>query len=501
MADNDNVVAFIDTLTQVLVARKEWLEKEELPKLKDELRNYHTSFASLYNIYLKKKLIDEDPYKQDNKISELEIPDSSAFNEAKKREQLSIRLSNFDNQLDFLVNFYQLNIDFLNLDRLKRIVGLVRYIDWLSLTPDNPSVITKAVAEVSISSKSGVDAITLSIISESLSRLNKSTTATVGIVKNLNVYYREAYKLGIRQNITKSMAPNEATAENIRKKLPSAIPGSPFYKELVDEVLKEDYSSSGSDLRDAVLNTLKVKSEKPKAAKPAVNFKNILLDGIQIIGGSSNSLNEILVKLEENQAVIESRKKGFLETIKELIRQITHAAPEEVIYTIEHMDATKGIPVKEKLNYHQFIEELGKKSRILASFVRGPAYQKMSAMTEEQIIGYLDRNIKEMQNYHKTLSALDEFFKKHVVEEDRSKIKGIKPELSALKNSYVKANQMRYDYTAQKEEEEQLKRLGVSPDLAAAAMAEEAKSTPAPSAVPPGPPPAPKPQGAPAPHK
>jgi hypothetical protein len=61
------------------------------------------------------------------------------------------------------------------------------------------------------------------------------------------------------------------------------------------------------------------------------------------------------------------------------------------------------------------------------------------------------------------LSALDEFFKSKVAAENRERIKGIKPELSALKNSYVKANQLRYEYSAQKEEEEQLKRLGVSP--------------------------------------
>jgi hypothetical protein len=159
---------YVETLQQVLASRKEWLEKEEMDKLKDELRNFHSSYASLYNIYLKKKIIDEDPYKQETKISELEVPDGSPFNEAKRIEQLSIRLANFDNQLDFLVNFYQLGIDFLNLDRIKRIVGLIRYIDWVSLSPDSQSLMTKAVSEISNSSKSGVDPITLSIIGESL---------------------------------------------------------------------------------------------------------------------------------------------------------------------------------------------------------------------------------------------------------------------------------------------------------------------------------------------
>jgi len=462
MAETEQV-NYTEALQQVLIARKDWLEKEELGKLKDDLRSFHTSFASLYNIYLKKKLIDEDPYKQETKISELEVPETSAFVEAKRIEQLSIRLSNYDSQLDFLVNFYQLSIDFLNLDRIKRIVGLVRYVDWVALSPDSQSVMTKAVAELSLQSKSGVDTITLSIIGESLSRLAKTTGTIMSILKDLSAYYREYYKLELRQKVTQSMQANEASMDNIRKKMQSAMPGSPYYKELIDELIKEDYTKAGADMRQAILNSLKVAEEKPKAAKAAVNFKNILLDGIQVIGGAGACLVEIGTKLDENQVVMESHKKSLLEAIKQLIRQITNAEPEEVIYIVEYLDTAKGVPVKEKVLFHQLRDEMNKKAKILNSFVRGPAYQKLSAMAEDQIIGYLERNIKDVQTYHRTLSALDEFFKARVDADDRNKIKGIKPELSTLKNSIVRANQLRHEYSASKEEEDQLRRLGINP--------------------------------------
>ncbi|MCL2243520.1 MAG: hypothetical protein FWC03_03515 [Treponema sp.] len=463
MAETEQTGNYVEVLEKTLNERGDWIEKEELGNLKDELRTFQSSYASLYNIFLKKKLLNEDPYKQETKISELVVPDSSGFNEAKKLEQLSIRLSNYDSQLDFLVNFYQLGVDYLNLDRIKRIVGLVRYVDWTSLTPDSTNIMTGPVAQLSINSKAGVDAITLSVIGESLSKLSKLTAPIMTILKNLNIYYRESYKLGIRQKVTQSMSANEATLENIRKKVSSAMPGSPFYKELIDEIIKEDYSSSGSDLREAIINTLKVPQAKAKAVKPQVNFKNILLDGIQVIGGAGAILNEIGAKLDENESVLQNRKKNLMEKIKELIRQITNAPPEEVVYIIEFIDASKGLPAKEKVQFHQLRDEMNKKAKILCSFVRGPAYQKLSAMTEEQIISYLERNIKDVQSYHKTLNALDDYFKANVVPEDKDKIKGIKPELSAMKNSFVKANQLRYEYSAQKEEDEQFKRLGVSP--------------------------------------
>jgi len=464
MAETD-ITNYIDTLQQVLIARKDWMERTELGKLKDELRTFQSSFASLYNIYLKKKLIDEDPYKQETKISELEVPESGPFNEAKRIEQLSVRLSNFDSQLDFLVNFYQLGVDFLNLERVKRIVGLVRYIDWVSFTPDSQSLMTKAVADMTNQSKQGVDSLTLSIIGEGLTRLSKTTVSVMNALKDLNAYYRENYKLNIRQNVTQSMSAAEATLENIRKKMPSAMPGTSFYKELIEEIIKEDYSKSGTDLRDTILNSLKAPDEKPKAVKAPVNYKNILLDGIQAIGGASTPLNEICAKFDENQTILESHKKGFFEMLKELIRQITNAEPNEVIYSLEYIDPTKGIPVKESVNYFRFREDLEKKIKILTSFMRGSAYNKLTAMTEDQIIGYLEKNIRDIQSLHKTLGALDDFFKSSVSAEDREKIKGIKPELSALKNSFVKANQLRHEYSAQKEEEEQMKRLGLNPAI------------------------------------
>jgi hypothetical protein len=462
MAGTD-LSSYIQSLQQVLVDRKELLERSEMGKLKENLRTFHSSFASLYNIFLKKKLIDEDPYKQETKISELEVPDASPYQEAKRIEQLTIRLSNYDNQLDFLVNFYQLGMDFLNLERIKRIVGIIRYIDWSGFSPDSQYLMTKVTAEMTNQAKMGVDSLTLSIIAESMSKLSKMTTAAMATLKMLNTYYRESYKLSVRQNITQNMSAGEANADNIKKKFSSAMSGTPFYKELIDEIIKEDYTGQGPDLKETILNVLKVPVEKTKDGKPPVNYKLILLDGIQVIGGASNIFNEIAVKLDENKTVLENRKKSFLQMIKELIRQITNAEPDEVIYDTEYMDKAKGIMVKERVNFFHFRDDMDKKSKILASFVRGPAYNKLAAMTEEQVIGYLDRNIRDVQTFHKTMNALDDFFKGNAVKEDREKLKGIKPELSALKNIIVKANQLRYEYSAQKEEEDQMKRLGITP--------------------------------------
>ena len=94
--------------------------------------------------------------------------------------------------------------------------------------------------------------------------------------------------------------------------------------------------------------------------------------------------------------------------------------------------------------------------------LRGTAVKKLEGMNEEHLIELLQRNMKDVLNLHKTLNGLDDYFKNAADKDTRPKIKGIKPELSALKNTITKANEKLQDYNAQKEEAEQFKNLGIN---------------------------------------
>jgi hypothetical protein len=452
-------------LGEALNARAEWLDKSELPKLKEELRAYHTGFASLYNLYLKKGLIHEDPYKQDTKIGELEIPNASPFSESERMEQLTQRLAGYDNQLDFLVNFYRFGAEFLTLDRIKRILGLVRYIDWVHLSPDSQSPITKAVAEMTNQVKVGTDPLTMSVISEALSHLNKSYNPIMGYIKLLTDFQREAYKLELR-DVTAGMSQSEAAnLPQLRKKLAQKKPGLPFYSDLAEELLKEDYSSEGPSLKEEVLKKLRVADNKPKTVKVQISFKSILIEGIQGLGGTAQTFMDILGKMDENQALIENKKKSFLAKLKKLLQQMLNREPDPVIYDVEYMDPIKNVLVDERVNFTAFRGDLERKVRTLTPIAaRGSAASKLESMQEEQLVGFLERNIREVQSMHKILTALDEFFKAEVDKSDREKVRGIKPELGTIKNAILRANSKRHEYSAQKEEEEQLQRLGVKPE-------------------------------------
>jgi hypothetical protein len=464
MAENNK--DYRQTLAEALETRAEWLEKSELAKLKEELRNYHIGFASLYNVYLKKGLIHEDPYKQEAKIGELETPSSDSFTEAEKLDQLTLRLSAYDNQLDFLVNFYQFSVEFLNLDRIKRIVGLVKYIDWVHLSPDSQSPVTKAVAEMTNQIKIGTDPMTMSVISESLSHLNKAYGPIMGYLKVLSDYQREIYKLDLRNSVTSAMAPAEAAQlPQIKKKFAQVNQGRPFYAELAEDVIKEDYSKEGPALRENVLKSLQVVEVKPKTVKAPVSFKSILLEGVQSLGSSAATFSEVAIKLDENEVLLDNKKKNFWDKMRKFMQQVFNKEPDPVVYEVEYIDQIKGVPIREKVNFFNFRSELDRKIKTFNNIaLQGGGMAKLEAMQEEQLMGFLDRNIREAQSLHKILSVLDEFFKTEVDRTDREKVKGIKPELAAIKNAIIRANSKRHEYNARKEEEEQLKRLGVNPD-------------------------------------
>ncbi|MDR3276469.1 MAG: hypothetical protein LBT11_04555 [Treponema sp.] len=456
MADTNELLDYRNKLKELLDLKREMLEKTELPQLREEFRAFHNSFNSLYKLLLKRGLIDMDPYKAEARISKIEVPDASSFPDTEKADQLSIRLAQFDNQLDFLVNFYQFNLDQLTLDQIQQMLGLVQYIDWVHFIPDiKAGCMTMFTAEIVNQSRGMVDQFSLSIITEALSCLQKSSATILRILNHLSDYSREAWKEDLREQVLSDMFRQESSL--VKKLFAVNMPGRPFFQNLADEVLREADSIGGEALRTQALKRLEqaMAEDQPKDHTPKVVFKTLLIEGLHAIGGVYFSLTEIAPKLDENAAILEERKKSFWERVREFFRRLLNKPPEPVVYEVEYMDANRGIKVQEKINFTEF--RSGFESRI-ASLQNvsssGAAAARFADAEEDVLVGILERNIQEVQSIHKILSILDEYFKAAAPKESRSKVRGIKPELAVVKNGLVRANQRRYEYSSRTEEAE-----------------------------------------------
>ncbi|AEJ20229.1 hypothetical protein [Gracilinema caldarium] len=466
-----DALQFQNDLAEALEQRKLWLDRNLLPKLKDEFSIFKASFGSLYQLLLRKGLVQEDPYKNDIKIGELQVPSESPFTESERIEQMSIRLSNFDSQIDFLVTFYQFSVEFLNMERLKRVAGIVKYINWLQFSVNSQYINTRSLAEIVNLAKGGNDQLGTGLIVDSLQRLESSSKNILKILKDITDFHRQNYKLEARLRFFDTLPldrnsvfiKKEETMQLIKRKFAETMSDRPFYPELFEELLKENYSAEGVSLKNDILKQLAIPEDNKEKKKTDISSRPMLIEALRGLNGLSFILTDTLSKLDENKLILDSEQNGFWQKVRQIILKMLNKDSEEVFYEIEYLDPVLGTTQSEKLNFRQFKMDLIRKARSLASLSsRNSAFMtKLENASEDQLFSILSKNIEELQKIHRTLTALDEFFKSEVSKENREKIRGIKPELSSIKNTIVKANQKRHEYIAQKEEQEQLKKLGI----------------------------------------
>ncbi len=462
-------------LEEKLLAKAETLDRVELPKLKEAFKLFQTAFQGIHTVLLRKGVIQKDPYKFDLKISEVQTPPESPFAESEKNEQISVRLSQFDSYLDFLNGYYQFSVDFLTMGRVKRLINFTKYFNFLQFSETSNQLNTRCFAEVVGLVRKGTDPLSTGILGEGLLSLEKTSREIFQILKSLTLYHKERYKLDIRQlalagltlDRERVITHRDEALRNIKRKFSETMGDRPFYPELVEEVLAEDYSSDGPNLRDDILAQLQVKEEKKADSAQTRNFKAIVLDGARVLAGAGYQLEEAIRKLRENSILLENQNRTFLGQMRKMVRRLFNPAEDNVVYQVEYSDPITAEHRREEIDFTRLSEEVARRARVLSSMMarNSQSWQRLASAPEEQAYSFLVKGLEDLQRYYRRLSALDEHFKNEITDpEAKPRIRGIKVELATLKTSIIKANQKKHEYVAQKEEIEQMRRLGIRAD-------------------------------------
>ncbi len=446
------------------------LERKDLQKLKEQFRFYHNSFKSLYDVLMQKGLLNTDPYKHEHKISDVTIPPTGPMNESEKKDTLSQRLSLFESILEFLNNYYQFQVDNLTLPNVKRLAELVNYIRWNKFSQSSANLNTRVLAEIVRRLSPAHDNLSASIANDSIRQLAKQSTIILGILKKVSVYQRERYKYDFRLQLFNSLhltpaaieSKREELVKSIKSQFPKQMPGTPYYTELIEEVFTEEAGSAAELQRQETLKRLKIEPEQKEKTGP-VSFKPVLMEGIRLLSTSATPLEQAIQKLMINSQLIENRTLTFGEKFRRWLFNIVQKDEDQRIYEIEYIDPQTVTSKSIRLNFDKFIDDMQKKARIVAALGNrmGTTYQKLEQSDEERIYKVLSSTISDLQIYLIRLPALDTYFKSETSRSQRAMIKGIKVEISAIKNTVIKANQKKHEYVARKEESEQLKKLGI----------------------------------------
>jgi hypothetical protein len=463
--------SFSQRLEASLDARRDKLDRTEMAKLRDALKLFQAAFQGLKAVLFKKGVLHDDPYKYELKISEVKNPPEGPFSESEKVDQISLRVSQFEAYLEFLNNYYQFTCDFLTMGRIKRVLALVKYFNFQQFTETSTQPNTRALAEIAGLVKKGTDQLSSGLIAESASQLERATRDALAMLKELAAYHRERYKLELRQLVMVGIPLDSDLAIGrrddamrlIKRKFAEVAGELAFYPELVEEVLNEDWSSDGPALREELLKRFAVEEEKKAVAAKERSYRGTLMDGTRALAGAAWSIDAAAAKLGEDSALLSSLDQGLGARLRRMISKIFSPGEARLEYEVVFVDQLSGKKTVEKVDFKAFVEDAGKKARLLSSLNQraGASVKRLEGTTEELVYQFLQRNIEETQRILRIFGALEEYFKSSLPAELRPKMRSVRPEATTIKGAIIKANQKKHEYVSQREEAEQMKRLGI----------------------------------------
>jgi hypothetical protein len=282
-------------------------------------------------------------------------------------------------------------------------------------------------------------------------------------------YSRESYKMDMRSKVFSALnkkpgssVNKDETIRQIKKIFPSAMQGKPFYPELAGEVIDEDFGPNGLKLKEAIIQRFTIKETKRKTVQQQISFPGMVLDSLKTIASTSRYLEDAVRKLVENNTLLQNRKLGFAERLKNWISQFTGKQKESSIYELEYFDAGTSTTKRETIDFDFFITEVQKRVRTFNGIsIKGDMYKRMEKAGEQTLFTFLEKQLNDLHIMYRRLQSLDTFFKGRISPEQRANIKGIKIELTAIKNGMTQALRKKREYVARKEEQEQMKKLGI----------------------------------------
>lgn len=463
-------------LQAALSKKQEWYNSESLQELLNEYRLMHTCVKNLYECFVKKSLIQPDPYRLDKKISEIVVPESSPFSESEIPKVFGARFSDYETMLDFICTYFRFSTENFSIQSVKKLLDLNKVFDWEDLSMNSSRMNTRALAMTINNAKTNSPNVVQSMINDSVAKCTQSSVVISKMLNELGVFLRELFKGGLRKDLfehpdfDKAKAAESAEAEQaeIRRLYTKVTGKKTMYTDLIAEIVEEDHGPDKERKQAAVLERLAIKGtskvEKKKAAGP--DTKEMLMQAIMALGAMSPTLTQLHAKLGENFTLLYQKKNTFFNKLMAALRKVFHIAEKERVCNLPVKDAKTGTERIQKINVNDFLTDLSRKERVYNGIgMKGIEYQKINASNEDAILAFVNKQISEVQSIFVIINSLDAYFKKEVDTEFKVKVKGMQIELSALRNSIINANKKRGEYASFKEEHAQMQKLGLADNV------------------------------------
>ena len=464
-----NPIEFSQKVLEAIDARAQWYEENVMPKILDNYRLMHTCVRNFYDLMIKKSLIKEDPYRLDQKISGIKSPENSQYAETDRAHIIGVRFAEYETMLDWICTYYKFSVDNLSITELKKLLDFNNAFSWKNLSANSDSPNTRGLAEMINEMRRNADALTNSAISDTVSKCQKATAELDVALKDLAEFQKEFYKGKIRRTVFMHPKFDEDKAfksageemNQIKKTFPVVFAKTlPFYTQLVEELIKEDQDANKEKLQDALLKKLAIPNTEKKKKNKEIDPKELLMSTAQSLCAFSTPLQTICAKLSENNQLLQTyANSGFAKFL-----QAFGISEKPVTYEITILEKATGTQRKERIEFNPFCADLQKRMNFYNAFAlrTSPGYKRLLAADEKKVLEFLSKQISDMKNIAQILKGFDTYFKNSSTPEIRPKIKGLAMELTALNNSTINTSQYLAEYISYVEEQEQMKRLGIT---------------------------------------
>ncbi len=102
--------------------KAKWFDTEILPKVQENYRIHLTCVRNLFDALVRRSLITPDPYKNDNKVTDIVCPDTSEFGDNERSIVLGLRLSNYESVIDYICNYMRFTVEQITMEKIKKLM-------------------------------------------------------------------------------------------------------------------------------------------------------------------------------------------------------------------------------------------------------------------------------------------------------------------------------------------------------------------------------------------
>ena len=469
----NNVNEFYVGLVEALTAKAENLERTDIRKLREHLQSFEASTSAIYAFLIDKGLMQNDPYKHERTVTNIQVPSSDPFSESEVLHEISLRFSQYVSQWEFLVNIFHVSLPHLSLSKVRRMIELLDWIRWSDFSANSSYQVTRAVAQIMGKTSAMNGPMAGKIITSSAAHLRELTFLIKSDLKTITVFLRERYKWRVRDELTKDMNIDpelyrrnpDTVMDNVKFEFSHKLKQLGWYKDLIHELLEEDCGENSQESRAAVFERLKVsRIETKKKKHHGPDDKTILLGVVDRLARTGEPIRSTLVKLNGNSRIFQERKKSFGERLSEIFSNLFGKGSDGIRYDIPFKDSVTGSVKIESIDFSRFSATAMKKARLLQELrdAHSVAYKNARNTDAAQLLSFIQKNLQEMKTLHKKLSGLDDFFRSDAIPDNiRDSMKPSALSIKNLKASIGETMKSMNEFKVRKEEEAQLRKLGI----------------------------------------